>query len=185
MKSNKMLICLFMFCVSILGANLSRTNGQKSGETPASTKQDTIPRVSNQVNPLADMDSLLVIHFHPEVQCSCCIKVGIYAKESLEKFYVKAYKLGRIIFREYNIDEDSSTAKEYKIFWSALGFEKFSGKKNEFKEIESVWEFCEDEEKFLPNFRKELDEFINRAKKNKSEADSTKDVEKPTWKKLK
>jgi len=64
-----------------------------------------------------------------------------------------------------------------------LGFEKFSGGKNEFKEIESVWEICEDREKFLPNFRRELDEFINEAKKKKSEAKDKKKVQKPTPKK--
>ncbi|MCJ7578248.1 MAG: nitrophenyl compound nitroreductase subunit ArsF family protein [candidate division Zixibacteria bacterium] len=116
---------------------------------------------------LSNVDSLFVIHFHPTVQCSCCINVGNFAKKGLEKYYAKPYKEGRIVFREYNIDEDSSTAKKYKIFWSALGFEKFSGGKNEFKEIESVWEFCEDEKKFLVNFKKELDNFMLGDKKSK------------------
>jgi hypothetical protein len=183
MKSNKMLMCLFVFCVSILGANLSRANGQKSGEVRPLTKQDSTSSRARQVTPLPGIDSLLVIHFHPEVQCSCCIKVGMYAKEGLEKFYAKLYKDSCIIFREYNIDEDSSTAKKYKIFWSALGFEKFSGEKNEFKEIESVWEICEDKEKFLPNFKKELDEFIKGTKKKKSKAKNAKDEEEPPPKK--
>lgn len=183
MKSNKMLICLFVFCVSILGASLSGTKGQKSGEIRFLTKQDTIPSVMNQVNDLSDLDSLLVIHFHPEVQCSCCISVGNFAKKGLEKFYAKPYKDSLIIFREYNIDEDSSTAKKYKIFWSALGFKKLLKEKNEFKEIESVWEFCEDEENFLLNFRKELDEFIISSKKTKSKAGDTKqDMAKPNGK---
>jgi hypothetical protein len=186
MKSNKMLMCLFMFCVLILGTGLCRANGQKSGETRALANQDTISSILNQVNPFAGIDSLLVIHFHPEVQCSCCIKVGIYAKEGLEKFYAKPYKGGRIIFKEYNIDEDSSTAKKYKIFWSALGFEKFSGGRSEFKEIESVWEFCEDKEKFLPNFKSELDKFVLGDSKNKHQPESTKQKEeKPKWKKPK
>jgi len=106
------------------------------------------------------VDSVLVIHFHPTVQCSCCINVGGFSTKSLEKYYAKPYKDGQIIFKEYDIDEDTSTAKRYKIFWSALGFEKLSDGKNEFKEIESVWEFCEEEKKFLPNFKKELDQFI-------------------------
>lgn len=130
---------------------------------------------------LAIFDSITVIHFHPTVQCSCCINVGNFAKKGLEEFYGKLYEDGRIIFKEYNIDEDSSTAKKYKIFWSALGFEKFSVEKNEFKEIESVWEFCEDEEKFFPNFKKEMDDFIMGGKKEKSKAKTTKqDVEKAT-----
>jgi hypothetical protein len=185
MKLNKILTYLFVFCVSILGVTLSRADEQKSTKTPTSTKQDTTSHALNRAKQLADIDSLFVIHFHPEVQCSCCIKVGIYAKEGLEKFYAKPYKDGRIVFKEYNIDEDSSTAKRYKIFWSALGFEKFSKEKSEFKEIESVWEFCEDKEKFLPHFRKKLEEFMNKPEKDKSEPGKTPDVEKPIGEKLK
>jgi hypothetical protein len=66
------------------------------------------------------------------------------------------------------------TAKKYKIFWSALGFKKLLKEKEEFKEIESVWEFCEEEEKFLPNFKKELDEFISGSEKNKLQDKKTK-----------
>lgn len=118
-------------------------------------------------------DSIMVIHFHPTAQCSCCINVGNFSKKGLEKFYSKLYKDRRIIFKECNIDEDSSTAKKYKIFGSALGFKKLFKGKEEFKEIESVWEFCEEEEKFLPNFQKELNDFIT-PKKNEGVKKTTK-----------
>ncbi|MFH0930502.1 MAG: hypothetical protein V1890_01005 [Candidatus Zixiibacteriota bacterium] len=117
------------------------------------------------VKTLDNFDSIMVIHFHPTAQCSCCINVGNFSKKGLDKFYSKLYKDRRIIFRECNIDEDSLTAKKYKIFGSALGFKKLLKGKEEFKEIESVWGFCEDEEKFLLNFQKELNAFIT-PKKN-------------------
>lgn len=133
---------------------------------------------------LASFDSIMVIHLHPTVQCSCCINVGSFARKGLEQFYTKSYNDSLIIFKEYDIDEDSSTAKRYGIFWSALGFEKFCGEEKEFKEIESVWEFCEDEEKFLLNFKREIDEFIMRSKKVKSEDQNRKqNTVKPTDKK--
>ena len=118
---------------------------------------------------LSKIDTLFVIHFHPTVQCSCCINVGNFARKGLEQFYAKAYNDSLIIFKEYDIDEDSFTAKRYSIFGSALGFEKFRGGKKEFKEIESVWEFCEDEDKFLLNFKREMDEFIVKSKNNNYE----------------
>lgn len=133
---------------------------------------------------LSKIDTLFVIHFHPTVQCSCCINVGNFARKGLEQFCAKPCIDSLIIFKEYDIDEDSSTAKRYNIFWSALGFEKFSGEKKEFKEIESVWEFCEEEEKFLVNFKREIDEFIMRSKKGGSEdQDTTEDRVKLTDKK--
>jgi hypothetical protein len=139
---------------------------QKKGVTVTDSLTLSSER-SNDVKTLATFDSLIIIHFHPTVQCSCCINVGNFAKKGLEKYYAKPYKEGRIIFKECNSEEDSLTAKKYKIFQSALGFRKIFKGKEEFKEIESVWEFCEDEAKFLPNFKKELDDFIGALKKEK------------------
>lgn len=116
------------------------------------------------------VDSVLVIHFHPTVQCSCCINVGGFAKKGLEKYYAKPYKDGHIVFKEYDVDEDTLTAKKYGIFWSALGFEAYVGEKRAFREIESVWEFCEKEKKFLPNFKKELDQFMIQSREDKPQS---------------
>jgi hypothetical protein len=128
-------------------------------------RADSVNHAKEEGRPkyLSKIDSVLVIHFHPTVQCSCCINVGGFSKKSLEEYYAKPCEDGHIIFKEYDVDEDTSTAKRYKIFWSALGFEKFSEGKNEFKEVESVWEFCEEEKKFLPNFKKELDQFMRQS----------------------
>jgi hypothetical protein len=113
-------------------------------------------------------DTVYVIHFHPTAQCSCCINVGNFSKKSLEKYYSKPYQSGLIVFKEYNIDQDSLTAKRYEIFGSALGFKKSLKGKEEFKEIESVWEFCEDEGKYLTDFKIELDRFMKRSEKNEA-----------------
>lgn len=155
------IVCIFIFLLIY-----SSSNSQNIKSTPSSA-QKKIDNLSKEVADStlgSNFDSLLVIHFHPTAQCSCCINVGNFSRKGLESFYPKPYKDGRIIFKECNIDEDSITARKYKIFGSALGFKKMYKGKEEFKEIESVWEFCEDEEKFLINFREELDRFIRGGK---------------------
>jgi hypothetical protein len=154
LKNFSIVILFFLLSVSI-----SYGQKEKSTNSPQKKIDATRKEVSDSTLILG-FDSLLVIHFHPTAQCSCCINVGNFSKKGLQKFYTKPYKDGRIIFKECNIDEDSLTARKYKIFGSALGFKKLFKGKEEFKEIESVWEFCEDEEKFLPNFQKELNDFI-------------------------
>ncbi|MFH1335383.1 MAG: nitrophenyl compound nitroreductase subunit ArsF family protein [Candidatus Zixiibacteriota bacterium] len=119
---------------------------------------------------LSTKDTVFVIHFHPTVQCSCCINVGNFSRKSLKRFYPKPYQEGHIVFKECNIDEDSLTVKRYGIFSSALGFKRIFQGKEKFREIESVWEFCEDEDKFLPNFKTELDQFL---REDKEGEDST------------
>ena len=163
-----------LFCLSVLAASAAGSDGPKLLEAPAEPAKDTLAPAAHQEDSLSNFDSLLVIHFHPTVQCSCCINVGIFSKRSLEEYHAKPYKDGSIVFKEYDIDEDTSTAKKYQIFWSALGFEKCSKGTTEFKEIESVWEFCEQEKKFLPTFKKELGQFIRESRddepKSKSES---------------
>jgi hypothetical protein len=147
-------------CATLFAASAAGSDGPKFPEAPAEPAKDTLSSAEHQEDTLSHFDSLLVIHFHPTVQCSCCINVGSFSKKSLEKYYAKPYKNRRIVFKEYDIDEDTLTAKRYQIYWSALGFEKSLKGKTEFKEIESVWEFCEQEKKFLPTFKKELDQFM-------------------------
>ena len=148
------LVCIMLFLLMWTGSY----SQNKNSAGPVQKKVDSPGKET--VDSTFDFDSLLVIHFHPTAQCSCCINVGNFSKKGLEKFYSKPYKNKRIIFKECNIDEDSLTARRYKIFGSALGFRKHVKGKEEFKEIESVWEFCEEEDKFLINFQKELDSFI-------------------------
>jgi hypothetical protein len=95
--------------------------------------------------------------------------VGSFSKEALEKYYAAPFKDGLIVFRECNIDQDTLTPARYGIFSSALGFSRMSDGKEEFEDILSVWEFCEDHDKFLPTFRKELDDFLK-----EPEADTSK-----------
>jgi hypothetical protein len=151
-----------------LSLNSTGADGQILQNNTTRAERDTNSRISKVKSPLVDIDSLWVIHFHPTVQCSCCINVGNFSKKCLEKHHAKQYHDGRIIFKECNIDEDSATANKYEIFGSALGFEKFLGAKAEFEEIESVWEFCEDEKQFFESFRAEMDRFINPSKKDTS-----------------
>lgn len=167
MRSNKIFLMVWLIILAGLLVTISSQAfcqiKEQSRQVKKPSIKDTLAASSEkniEEKTLDIFDSIMVIHFHPTAQCSCCINVGNFAKKGLEKFYSKPYKDRRIIFKECNIDEDSSTAKKYKIFGSALGFKKLFKGKEEFKEIESVWEFCEEEQKFLINFQKELNDFI-------------------------
>jgi hypothetical protein len=109
---------------------------------------------------LSEIDTLLVIHFHNTVQCSCCINVGDFSKIALDKYFKEPYKKGKIILQECHLHEDSITAKRYKVFHSTLVFNKIIKKKDYFKEMEWVWDLCENKDKFVKKFQVELKNFI-------------------------
>ncbi len=164
----EILLLLSFLSSLLLVINSAGAKEQSPQKTPAVAEEDMTSTAPKEKSPPAEMDSVFVIHFHPTVQCSCCINVGSFARKGLEKYYAKPCEEGQIIFRECNIDEDSVSAKKHEIFGSALGFEKFFGEEGEFKEIESVWEFCEEEKGFLENFRNEMEQFIKASKGEKT-----------------
>ena len=179
MRSNKIFLMVWLIILAGLLVTISSQAfcqiKEQSRQVKKPSIKDTLAASSEkniEEKTLDIFDSIMVIHFHPTAQCSCCINVGSFAKKGLEKFYSKPYKEGRIIFKECNTDEDSTIIKKYRIFGSALGFKKFIKDKEEFREIESVWEFCEEEEKFLINFQKELQSFVTGKKEEKSRKSS-------------
>jgi hypothetical protein len=157
----------FVFTLLFLSSILiSFSSGEKS---KGSTPKDSL-ETKEIAKYLSEIDTLLVIHFHNTVQCSCCINVGDFSKIALDKYFKEPYKKGKIIFQECDLDEDSVTAKRYQTFHSTLGVNKIIKKKDHFKEMEWVWELCEDKDKFVEKFAKELKSFIlgqNKKIKNK------------------
>ena len=149
-----------MFGLSMMIGITIYADEQKTAIESITTETNTLLVSQKQTNNLTDFDSILVIHFHPTAQCSCCIKVGLFSQKGLKEYYSEPHQKGKFLFQEINVDEDTLIAKEYQVFWSALGFEKLYNGKKEFKEIESVWDFCENEVNFLRVFKKELDNFL-------------------------
>jgi hypothetical protein len=168
---NKLYVLLILFSFFLMTVGSARSEGPKLPQTSLKLQRDTLSTVSHGGDLLSSCDSLLVIHFHPSVQCSCCINVGLFSRKALDRYYAKWCSSGHVLFRECNIDEDTLVAKRYNILDSALGFKKFIDKTEEFKEIESVWEFCEEhEDKFIQNFREELDRFLSLPGSDSSES---------------
>ena len=128
-------ICLCFLCLFALGADTDTEVAESPEQIATAAEKDT--SLHSAGDSLQGFDSLYVIHFHPIVQCSCCINVGNFSRKGLEKYYTEAFKDGRIIFNECNTDEDSLAVKKYRVFGSALGFSKFPKGEEEFKEIES------------------------------------------------
>ena len=147
----------FVFTLLFLSSILiSFSSGEKS---KGSTPKDSL-EIKEVFKSLSEIDTLLVVHFHNTVQCSCCINVGNFSKIALEKYFKELYQKKKIIFRECNLDEDSITANRYKVFHSTLVFNKIIKKKDYFKEMEWVWDLCENKDKFVKKFQVELKNFI-------------------------
>lgn len=148
---------VFIFLIlSLCSISFSPSFGQKLKRP---SQADSLEN-KEMAKSLSEIDTLLVIHFHNAVQCSCCINVGNFSKIALEKYFKESYQKKKIIFQECNLDEDSITANRYKVFHSTLVFNKIIKEKDYFKEMEWVWDLCENKDKFVKKFQVELKNFI-------------------------
>lgn len=169
MRSARILVCMMAGGLLMVGGTFAAAHAGEKLESQAAAGTDSVSDSLKMSQVQTGTDTVSVIHFHPTVQCSCCINVGSFSKEALEKYYAAPFENGLIVFRECNIDKDTLTSARYGIFGSALGFSRMSDGKEEFEDIQSVWDFCEDHDKFLSAFRKELDDFLSKPKPDSSE----------------
>jgi hypothetical protein len=174
MKLKEFSLSIFLIIlISFTGIPLCNAFSQTKGKTQKDKKVtagDSLIVPSKKISEeksQTNFDSLLVIHFHPTVQCSCCINVGDYAKEGLKKYFTKLYDSRKIIFQEINFETDTLKAQKYKVYNSALFFNKITRGKEHFKEISEVWQLCEDKKAYLEYFKNELSSFLEPKQKEK------------------
>jgi hypothetical protein len=148
------LVVYFLGFGALVGAHSGSSVGKESTVAESDTSS------ADHAAAFTIIDSMFVVHFHADVQCSCCINVGEFANESLETHYVDVLESGKLSHKEYNIDDDSYLESNYEVSDAALAFEAFTGKGRTFKVIESVWDHCKDKNQFVAKFREELDGFV-------------------------
>jgi hypothetical protein len=153
-------IPFLIICLSGFDTDAGASGEASIGKEVALTESGTASIGARDTAAFSIVDSMFVIHFHPDIQCSCCINVGEFSNESLETRYSDVCKEGKLSYREYNVDDDSYLETSYEVSDAALAFEAFTVRGREFKVIESVWDHCEDRDRFMAKFQEELDNFV-------------------------
>jgi len=149
------LICLVLLCIAVAG-----TVACTVGNEMLTSESDTSSIHQLHTAAFSAIDSIFVIHFHPAIQCSCCINVGEFSQEALRTHYSGLCEEGKLSHSEYNIDDDSYIETGYEVSDAALAFEAFTERGHGFKLITSVWDHCMDKDRFVVTFREEMDAFV-------------------------
>ena len=101
-----------------------------------------------------------VYYFHPTARCEGCINMESYMKELIEKKYKEI-----IIFKAINIEdkENQHYRKEFDLKFSSVIVEEEDTKR--WKNLDSVWTYTEDKEKFIEYADRNIENFINKGGK--------------------
>ncbi len=122
---------------------------------------------------IADEESLVsnpylnVYYFRSNFRCSNCYKIEEYTKEAMEKYFQDKLESGEIVYRVINIDEEENAyfVDDYQLYTKSVVLSKLrNGEEVEYKNLQKVWEYLNDQEKFHSYIKEEVYNFFNEAK---------------------
>ena len=110
---------------------------------------------------------LNVYYFRSNFRCSNCYKIEEYTKEAIEKYFQDKLESGEIVYRVINIDEEENAyfVDDYQLYTKSVVLSKLrDGEEVEYKNLQKVWEYLNDQEKFHSYIKEEIYSFFNEAK---------------------
>ena len=141
-------IVLFAFFVSLAACNKTEVNAVNR-ETQSKTLQTTI------VN---------VYYFHGNFRCHTCRNMENYSRETIEAYFKKEIESGIINFKTINIDQKGNEhyIKDYQLYTKTLIISVTKdGKEAQYKNLDKIWEYARDKEKFKNYVKSEVTGFLN------------------------
>jgi hypothetical protein len=106
-----------------------------------------------------DNTKYIAYYFHPTARCEGCMNMEAYLKEIIDTKYAKE----GITFIGLNIEdtENEHFRKDFDLKYSSVILVKVEGDKNtKWKNLDSVWSYTENKQKFFEYSEKEINNFI-------------------------
>jgi hypothetical protein len=108
-------------------------------------------------------ERVVVYYFHGNARCVSCRNIEKYTKEALEKYFFDKITSGRIDYQVINVEEEGNGhyTKDYKLYTKSVVFSKVkNGKEIAYKNLEQVWQYLRNKEKFCEYIKDEAEKFI-------------------------
>ncbi len=117
-------------------------------------------------NKKADKGSYVkVIYFHGDYRCPTCNKLEAYSKETIDKYFSKAKKEGRLKWSAINFDKEKNEhyIEKYQLYNKALVLVRYeNGKQKEWKNLEKIWEKVGDKNDYLKYLKNEVKKYLGK-----------------------
>jgi len=111
-------------------------------------------------------DKIIAYYFHGSYRCSTCTKIENYSKETVETYFSDALSSGRLEFQTVNVEEDGNEhfVSDYGLYTKAFILSAVKdGKEIRSKNLNKIWEYSADKEKFVGYVRDGLSSFLNKS----------------------
>jgi hypothetical protein len=140
----KKLIVIFLAAVAVISASFS-----------AFTEDD---KSSGKV---------IAYYFHGTFRCPTCHKLEQYSKEAIETNFKDALASGKLEFKVVNVEDKGNEhcGSDYQLYTKSLILSLVKdGKEEKWKNLDKIWEYVGNKQKFLDYVKSGVADFLKEAK---------------------
>ncbi|HQP10916.1 MAG TPA: nitrophenyl compound nitroreductase subunit ArsF family protein [Candidatus Omnitrophota bacterium] len=106
---------------------------------------------------------VIAYYFHGSFRCVTCTNMEKYSQEAIESNFKDALTLGGLEFKAVNVEERGNEhfVNDYQLYTKALVLSMVKdGKEVGSKNLDKIWEFARNKQKFMDYVTGEIKEFM-------------------------
>ena len=110
---------------------------------------------------------VIAYYFHGTFRCPTCYKLEQYSKEAIETNFKDALASGKLEFKVVNVEDKGSEhyANDYKLYTKSLILSLLkNGKETKWKNLDKIWEYVGNKQRFIGYVKAEVADFLREAK---------------------
>ena len=122
-----------------------------------------VQQVSSEANDSPQGDHVIVYYFHGDIRCANCHKIETYTKEAVDEYFSKEINSGELLFKAVNVDRSQNQhfVKDYQLYTKSVVVSMVeNGKEVKYENLQGVWNYLGDRQRFLDYIRTEVDKYL-------------------------
>jgi len=107
---------------------------------------------------------VIAYYFHTTFRCPSCHKIEQYTEGALREYFKKEIESGDLVYKVINIEDKGNQhfVKDYQLYTKSVVLSLVEdGKEIKFKNLEKVWQYLRDKNKFYEYIKGETQSFLN------------------------
>jgi hypothetical protein len=123
----------------------------------------TVPAFSQEV----PKSKVVAYYFHGTFRCPTCHKLEQYSKEAIETNFKDELASGKLKYQVVNVEDKGSEryARDYQLYTKSLILSLVKdGKETKWKNLDKIWEYVDNKQRFLDYVKSGVADFLKEAK---------------------
>ena len=118
-----------------------------------------------------DSAKVIAYYFHSTARCATCRKIENLTEKCLKNNFGEAMSSGKLVFKSVNIDhkENEHFISDYGLYTKSVVLSLVEdGREIKSNNLEKIWKYVQNEQKFTAYVQKETRSFLDRIKRDVS-----------------